>query len=106
MSTGGQSVLPAQPGDKRQVVIKSVRYFLNHTHVLPISKIWSDKYACTGEIKGGVTKLRHKWFIVTSNYDIDTLFADKGGVMCAAIKRRFKEIEFREKQDSIPELNE
>lgn len=67
-------------------------------------KIWSDKYACTGETKGGTIHLGHKWFVVTSNYDIDNLFVDKGGVMCAAIKRRFTEIELREKKDEIEEL--
>lgn len=68
-------------------------------------KIWSDKYSSTGETKGGTIHLRHKWFVVTSNYDIASLFEDKGGVMCAAIQRRFKEIEVRERQDVIEELN-
>lgn len=67
-------------------------------------KIWSDKYACSGEIKGGTVKLRHKWFVVTSNYDIDSLFEEKGGVMCAAIKRRFKQIELRERTDNVEAL--
>lgn len=67
-------------------------------------KIWSDKYACTGETKGGTIHLRHKYFVVTSNYDIDNLFEEKGGVMCAAIKRRFTEIELRERTDQIEAL--
>lgn len=67
-------------------------------------KIWSDKYSCSGEIKGGTVKLRHKWFVVTSNYDIDNLFGEKGGVMCSAIKRRFTEIELRERTDEIEAL--
>lgn len=67
-------------------------------------KIWSDKYSCTGEVKGGTVKLRHKYFIVTSNYPIDSLFEDKGGVMCTAIKRRFTEIELRERTDEIEAL--
>jgi len=33
-------------------------------------KIWMDRYACTGEIKGGVTQLRHTKFVVTSNFSI------------------------------------
>lgn len=67
-------------------------------------KIWSDKYSCTGETKGGTIHLRHKWFVVTSNYDIDTLFDQKGGVMCAAIARRFKQIELRERTNEIEAL--
>ena len=54
-------------------------------------KIWADKYACTGEIKGGVVKLCHTTFIVTSNYSIEAMWKDDP-VMAAAIKRRFKVI--------------
>lgn len=54
-------------------------------------KIWSDKWSCTGETKGGTVQLRHKLFVVTSNYGIDELFSDKS--MCEAIQRRFKVIE-------------
>ncbi|CAB9525454.1 Replication-associated protein [Seminavis robusta] len=54
-------------------------------------KIWADKYACTGEIKGGMVKLSHTTFIITSNYSIDSLWKDDP-VMAAAIKRRFKVI--------------
>lgn len=52
-------------------------------------KIWADKYACTGEIKGGTVKLSHTTFIVTSNYSIEQLYKDDT-IMAAAIKRRFK----------------
>jgi len=51
-------------------------------------KIWTDRYACTGETKGGTVQLRHKVFIVTSNYSIDDLWADQPKVL-PAIKRRF-----------------
>ncbi len=51
-------------------------------------KIWSDKYACTGETKGGTINLRHTKFIVTSNYTPDELWPDDK-LMCQAIKRRF-----------------
>lgn len=51
-------------------------------------KIWADKYACSGEIKGGTVKLCHTTLIVTSNYSIDELWKDDD-VMAAAIKRRF-----------------
>lgn len=51
-------------------------------------KIWSDRYACTGETKGGQVQLRHERFIVTSNYTIDKLFGEDEE-MRKAIKRRF-----------------
>lgn len=50
-------------------------------------KIWADRYACTGETKGGTVNLRHKVFAVTSNYHPSTLFKDV--VMYEAIERRF-----------------
>jgi len=52
-------------------------------------KIWTDKYKCTGEIKGGTVCLRHKKFIVTSNYRIEDLWAEDQQMM-KAIKRRFQ----------------
>lgn len=51
-------------------------------------KIWGDRYACSGEIKGGTVKLRHKYFIVTSNYSIEQLWGEDPE-MCSAITRRF-----------------
>lgn len=51
-------------------------------------KIWGDKWSCTGEIKGGTVNLRHKRFIVTSNYHPQELFQDKH--MLEAILRRFE----------------
>lgn len=51
-------------------------------------KIWSDKYACTGETKGGTINLRHTKFIVTSNYTPHQLWPDDP-IMAEAIKRRF-----------------
>lgn len=54
-------------------------------------KIWADKWACQGEIKGGTVQLQHRCFIVTSNYSIEDMFA--GDLpMIAAIKRRFEVI--------------
>lgn len=49
-------------------------------------KIWTDRYACTGETKGGTVHLRHKSFIVTSNFRMDQLWE---GEMLAALMRRF-----------------
>jgi len=57
-------------------------------------KIWSDKYACTGETKGGTVYLQHRLFIVTSNYHPSELWKDfDQEQMLNAILRRFKVIE-------------
>ena len=54
-------------------------------------KIWTDKWACTGETKGGTIPLRHKLFVVTTNYTIEKLWAEDP-VMAEALKRRFKTV--------------
>jgi len=69
-------------------------------------KIWGDKWACTGETKGGTINIKHKWFIITSNESIEELFALKPVVMRDAIRRRFREIELVKQTDSVPELSE
>jgi len=51
-------------------------------------KIWTDKWACTGEIKGGTVNLVHKKFVVTSNYHPDDIW-NEDPTMLAAIIRRF-----------------
>jgi len=56
-------------------------------------KIWTDKWSCSGEIKGGTVKLQHKKFIVTSNYSIDDLWQD-APQMQQAIRRRCKVTHF------------
>lgn len=56
-------------------------------------KIWSDRYACSGEIKGGTINLVHKKFIVTSNYSIEDLFLEDEA-MATAIRRRFDVVHF------------
>lgn len=58
-------------------------------------KIWADKWSCSGEIKGGKVNLRHKAFIITSNYHPDELWE---GHMLEAIKRRFKITHFNKIQ--------
>lgn len=40
-------------------------------------KIWTDRYGCRGEVKGGVLPLNHKYFIFTSQYSLDTMFSDQ-----------------------------
>jgi hypothetical protein len=53
-------------------------------------KIWSDRYACSGEIKGGNVQLRHHKFVVTSNKRIEELYDDQ--TVVDAISRRFEVI--------------
>jgi hypothetical protein len=50
-------------------------------------KIWTDKYATTGETKGGTVNLRYKTFIITSNYTPHQLWPDDD-IMAKAIIRR------------------
>ena len=59
-------------------------------------KIWTDRYFCTGEIKGGHVPLVHERFYVTSNFSIDELFKDHPEVTRDALKRRFKVIHMLE----------
>jgi len=56
-------------------------------------KIWTDKWACSGEVKGGTVSLKHTVFLITSNYHPDELW---DGHMVEAIKRRFKITHFAE----------
>jgi len=58
-------------------------------------KIWADRYACTGETKGGTVNLQHDVIIVTSNYSIEELWPDDEQ-MQEAINRRFKKTHFNE----------
>lgn len=84
--------------------------FLNH-----YLKIWGDKWRATGEVKGAVVPLMHKWFIVTSNYSIREIveMGAKGDrvdwIMGEAIERRFKEIilmDESEREEAKRELRE
>lgn len=52
-------------------------------------KIWADRYECSGEFKGGKTKLRHTHFIITSNYTPSELWPGDG-VLRMAVARRFR----------------
>lgn len=66
-------------------------------------KIWADKYACTGETKGGTIHLQHKMFIITSNYAPDSLWKEDEQ-MCEAVKRRFTVVHKTEKNQLIDHL--
>lgn len=57
-------------------------------------KIWGDKYACSGEVKGGTVPLFHENIVITSNYSIRYLFQEDN--LVEAIERRFKVIELTE----------
>jgi len=50
-------------------------------------KIWTDRYACTGETKGGQIPLNYDKFIITSNYRPEDIWEDP--VLVEAIRRRF-----------------
>lgn len=50
-------------------------------------KIWSDRYACNGEVKGSIVPLKHRWLVVTSNYPPSEFWS---GVLLRAIERRFR----------------
>lgn len=52
-------------------------------------KIWADKWACTGEVKGGTVPLQHEKFVVTSNYTPEQLW-EEDDEMLKAIERRFE----------------
>jgi len=57
-------------------------------------KIWSDKWAATGECKGSTIPLNYKRFYVTSNYHPDEIWTEDKP-MLEAIVRRFKIIEMK-----------
>jgi len=57
-------------------------------------KIWADKWACTGEVKGATVSLRHTTFYVTSQYTIEQLWpGDEHAELREALTRRFTLIE-------------
>ena len=60
-------------------------------------KIWSDRYDCILETKGGAVHAKYQWFIVTSQYCIDDIFEDARDR--EAIHRRFKEYEIHDVLD-------
>ena len=54
-------------------------------------KIWSDRYDCILETKGGAVHSQYQWFIVTSQYSIEEIWEDSRDR--AAILRRFQQYE-------------
>lgn len=69
----------------------------NKDWLINIMKIWSDRYAFNGEIKGGTVWVETgRWYlIVTSNHSIDQVFQGAPEDDRNAIKRRFTEIELK-----------
>nr|ATP66723.1 Rep [Rodent circovirus] len=61
-------------------------------------KVWSDRYNFTGETKGGQMEIipGRFFFIVTSNFSLDDVFE---GVDLQALKRRFHEVEVKDRND-------
>lgn len=65
-------------------------------------KIWADRYHCTAEIKGGHVNLRHKRFIVTSNYIPEQIWTDDA--LIQAIRRRFHFYNIEKPAENIPNI--
>ena len=78
---------------------------LTHECLAQQLKIWSDRYGCILETKGGAEAAKYDWFIVTSQYRIEEIFKDQAAV--EAINRRFQvfEIEEIEQLRDIIDLN-
>lgn len=53
-------------------------------------KIWSDRHDCILEVKGGAVTADYEWFVVTSQYPIESIWED--AETRAALRRRFKVI--------------
>ena len=65
-------------------------------------KIWGDNYRFNAEIKGGMIQPGYKKFIITSNYDIESLFYDDNDPddeLIDALKRRYEEIYVANKKE-------
>jgi hypothetical protein len=58
-------------------------------------KIWADKWACTGEIKGSTIPLVHETFVITSNYRPEEIWTQDLELQ-RAIVRRFEFIHLTE----------
>lgn len=57
-------------------------------------KIWTDRYGCVLETKGGAITDNYKYFFVTSQYELKTIFPDFEDQ--SALERRFKIFNIKE----------
>lgn len=59
-------------------------------------KIWTDRYDCILETKGGAVHAQYEYFIVTSQYSIGEIFQDEKDR--EALQRRFQEFSIKDIQ--------
>lgn len=64
-----------------------------HDWISYYMKIWTDHFSFLAESKGGACRPSYEWFIVTSNYTIDEVFAKADLHLKTAIYRRFHVID-------------
>ena len=57
-------------------------------------KIWTDRYDCILETKGGAVHAQYQWFIVTSQYSIEEIWEDSRDR--AALQRRFQQYNIKD----------
>nr|WQA30147.1 MAG: rep protein [Cressdnaviricota sp.] len=88
-------------GEKVVILDDLDTHALNH-----YLKIWADKFACKGEVKGSTIWLHHDFFVVTSNYSIPDIVRmgqgrdqDYDMELEKALERRFKKMELPEGQE-------
>jgi len=74
-------------GYKGQKIVVMDDVGLDHKCLGQQLKIWTDRYGCILENKGGAVVDNYNWLIVTSQYHIDEIWEDKE--TREALKRRF-----------------
>nr|WDW25907.1 MAG: replication-associated protein [Canine stool-associated circular virus] len=95
-------------GEKVVILDDLDTHALNH-----YLKIWADKFACKGEVKGSTIWLHHDFFVVTSNYSIPDIVRmgqgrdqDYDMELEKALMRRFKRMELHEGQEFFEFIEE
>lgn len=81
-------------GYRGQPVVVMDDLDITHECLAQQLKIWSDRYGCILETKGGAESGRYEWFIVTSQYHIEQIFQSEE--TRGALKRRFIEVEIED----------
>lgn len=69
-----------------------------HSELIPFLKVWADRYPFPVEVKNGVTKIRPRLIIVTSNYHPSEIWFDEKGDL-KPIYERFDIYEFSRKHE-------